>query len=38
MQTTDNKAEDNTVTQAMGDNADDNDIATDVNAATKMTR
>ncbi len=36
--TTDDDADDNTATQATGNNADDNDAATDIDAATKTTR
>jgi hypothetical protein len=38
MQTTDKDADNNAATQAMGNNADDNNAAADVNAAAEMTR
>ncbi len=37
MQTTDEDADDNTATQVMGKNADNNNTAADVDAATKTT-
>jgi hypothetical protein len=36
--TTEDDANDNTVTQTTGSNADDNDVAADIDAATKTTR
>ncbi len=36
--TMDDNANDDAATQMMGNNADDNDAATEVNAATKTTR
>jgi hypothetical protein len=38
MQTMDNDTDYNAVTQATGDNADDNNAAVDIKAVTKMTR
>jgi hypothetical protein len=35
---TDDNTNDDTATQTMGNNADDDDVATDFNAATKTTR
>ncbi len=38
MQTMDDNTDDNAATQATGDNADNNNAATDVDAMMKMTR